>query len=224
METLELTGMKRCFILSLLLWLAAVGYGQVDSVPMQQSLPSDSLFYRDAAKEVPEYYFDDSVYYYYYDSAYYEDEPVQAPNINPIYYFGSPFSAHFAELKFFAGIGDRGFGIDYAYLPEVWGFHVNGMVGRAGYWVSAGGDLRLSKPWSKADWHCYGSVGVSGGDNPLRPTLEAGVRVAAVEHDGKFCITSGTLGVMTNFQGVFVTVGFGLSICVLASAAVFLAL
>ena len=53
-----------------------------------------------------------------YDSVVYS-----APRRNPIYYFGSPFCEHFAELRVGYGDGSLGLGLNYTYLPEVWGAH-----------------------------------------------------------------------------------------------------
>ena len=83
------------------------------------------------------------------DTAYSEDD-YEAPNINPIYYFGSPFSEHFLEAKGFLGIYDIGAGISYAYLPEVWGFNASAYVHNT-LWVLGGPVYRLSKPWNDTD-------------------------------------------------------------------------
>ena len=49
------------------------------------------------------------------------------------------------------------------------------------------------------------------------PSLEAGIRWASPEGMRGFCYSSGTLGVMTNFDGVYVTFGLGLSVGTLFS-------
>lgn len=191
-------------LLLIIAWLAAAftAAAQVDSLP-QQPLPNDSLFYDYAAEET-----------------------FQKPNKNPIYYFGSPFCEHFAEVRFIASTDDFAVGADYAYLPEVWGFHVCAMVGKKYNWLMAGADYRLSKPWSNVDLHLYGSLGVAQSEywKYVRPALEAGVRVGAAEQLGRLCLTSGTLGLLTTGDNLYVTVGFGLTISVLASSALILAI
>ena len=46
----------------------------------------------------------------------------------------------------------------------------------------------------------------------IYPTLEAGVRLASPDGSGKFCMTSASVGVLTDFHSVYVTMGFGISI------------
>ena len=143
-----------------------------------------------------------------------------APKVNPIRYFGSPFCNHFAEIRLFTGLYDAGVGLDYTYLPEIWGFNLAGNVGYANLWLSGGAAYRLSKPWSRYDWHLYGNVGVcceDGSFRHVRPSLEAGIRWASPEGMRGFCYSSGTLGVMTNFDGLYVTFGLGLSVGTLFS-------
>ena len=138
-----------------------------------------------------------------------------APKRNPIYYFGNPFNDHFAEIKLFAGPYDAGVGIDYTYLPEVWGINASGHIGYANLWLSSGASYRLSKPWSDSDWHLYGNAGIcceDGSFRHIRPTLEAGIRWASPNGLNHFCYSSGTLGAMTNFDGVYFTFGMGLSL------------
>lgn len=149
----------------------------------------------------------------------------QAPNINPIYYFGSPFCEHFVEIK--AGLCNRGYllGINYTYLPEVWGGHLTGYLGDQSLWILAGPEYRLSKPWSKIDLQLYGSVGVGRGYGEafsFRPATEVGVRLAASENGSRFCYSSGTVGVMTDFDRMFVTVGFSISISLLLTTLIVL--
>ena len=146
------------------------------------------------------------------DTLYSEDE-YQAPNINPIYYFGNPFSEHFAEAKAFVGIEDIGVGLSYAYLPEVWGFNLSAYAHNT-LWVLGGPCYRLSKPWSDYDWHLFGSLGINYDEDfaTLRPAMEVGVRANFFDIGGKFCMNSASLGVMTNFDGTYVTVGASLSI------------
>ena len=207
--------MKKLLILLLLLTPFAVIRAQVDStvatsveeavMPVQvhtdsvadTNIPADARAYDEEA-----------------------DEGYRNPNKNPIYYFGSPFCEHFCEIQYVAGKGEIGIGIDYAYVPEVWGFHVSGYLGISNWWVAPGVDFRLSKPWNQKDWHLYGSAGVCiphGDTNPIRPLAEVGVRYAGDGTWGNFCMRSAKVGVMTNFDGVFVTFGFSLSISLLAT-------
>lgn len=155
----------------------------------------------------------------------YSDEEYQMPNINPIYYFGSPFCDHFFEVKGFVGIDDLGLGINYTYLPEVWGGHVTGYALNT-LWVMAGTDYRLSKPWNEFDWHLYGSVGVFyDGDFAIwHPAMEIGVRIASAANAnvGNFCFNSGTLGLMTNFDGVYLTIGASISLSAIFAACLLL--
>jgi hypothetical protein len=176
--------MKKALIIGLLLWGLAPLRAQTDSV----------------SATVP------------YDTAYSEDE-YQAPNINPIYYFGSPFSDHFAEAKIFLGTMDVGAGLSYAYLPEVWGFNLSAYAHNT-LWVLAGAEYRLSKPWNKHDWHLFGSAGINYDEDfaTTRPAMEVGVRATFWDTGTKFCTNSASLGVMTDFDGVYVTVGASLSL------------
>ena len=180
--------MKRILIIGVLLWgLAAPLRAQTDSV----SVPVTN------------------------DTAYSEDE-YQAPNINPIYYFGSPFSEHFAEAKIFLGTMDVGAGLSYAYIPEVWGFNLSAYAHDM-LWVLAGPEYRFSKPWKEHDWHLFGSVGINydGDFNEIRPAMEVGVRATFFDTGNKFCTNSASLGVMTDFDGVYVTIGASLSLSVI---------
>ena len=143
----------------------------------------------------------------------YDDEDYQEPNINPIYYFGSPFCEHFAEAKAFLGIGDVGAGLSYAYLPEVWGFNLSAYAHNT-LWVLAGPEYRLSKPWNEHDWHLFGSVGINYDEDfaTVRPAMEVGVRTTFFNTEGKFCINSASLGLLTDFDGTYLTVGASLSL------------
>ncbi len=154
----------------------------------------------------------------------------KTPNRNPIYYFGSPFASHFAELNFMLGSNDLGTGLTYTYLPEVWGGHITGMVGFTGRWLMAGGDYRFAKPWSRADWHLYGSLGYRYGSLNgtilstasldhigYRPAMEVGIRLGGIPSRGSFCMNSAKLGLLTDFQNVYVTIGFSASIAIMAS-------
>ena len=169
------------------------------------------------------------------DTSRYEEVQYKAPNRNPIYYFGSPFAHHFAEVDFLLGLNDLGIGFTYTYLPEVWGGHITGIAGFCARWLMVGTDYRLSKPWNKSDWHLYGSLGYRHGtkDRTLManaprnnigfgPAMEVGVRVGRVPSHGTFCLTSANLGLLTDFQNVYVTLGFSCTMAVLASAFIFL--
>lgn len=164
------------------------------------------------------------------DTSYFEEPQYRAPNRNPIYYFGSPFASHFAELNIMLGREDLGVGLTYTYLPEVWGSHITGMIGLGARWLMVGTDYRLSKPWNKRDWQLYGSLGYRHGtlDRTLlsaasaenigySPAMELGIRVGKIPSWGSFCMTSASLGVLTDFQNVYVTLGFSTSMALLAS-------
>lgn len=185
-------------LLLIIAWLSAAltAAAQVDSIP-PQLLPDDSLYYDSAAEEV-----------------------FRAPNKNPIYYFGSPFCEHFAELKFLAGIDDLAFGANYTYLPEVWGFHVSAMKGMYYNYLLAGAEYRLSKPWNEIDCHLYGSLGAcwDGRGEYLRPALEVGLRGCEPEQWGKFCLLHGTLGVLTTGDTWYLTLGCSLTISAMSAA------
>lgn len=189
-------------LLLIMAWLAAAVTAAAQVEPAQQ-LPDDSLYYDAAAEEV-----------------------YQQPRINPIYYFGSPFCEHFSELRFLVGIEDMGLGFDYAYLPEVWGFHVSAIFGGYNEYFLAGADYRLSKPWDNADWHLYGSLGACLGNHGdyLRPALEVGLRAASPIQQGRFCFTSGTLGVLTTGDTWYLTIGCSLTISIMAAAGLMLAI
>ena len=161
------------------------------------------------------------------DTLFYDDTvEYSAPKKNPIYYFGSPFCEHFLELRYTSGDDGLGLGAMYSYLPEVWGFNVSAfMMDYNYYWLSGGAAYRLSKPWSHFDWHLYGNAGLSYDNSAihrLHPTLEMGIRCASADGMGQFCITSGTLGVMTNFDGMYLTFGIGLSLTTALSLLLFL--
>ena len=145
----------------------------------------------------------------------------QAPRVNPLRLFGSPFCEHFGEVKYSLGRGGLGIGFGYTYLPELWGFHLMGYLSDRSFTCMAGAGYRLSRPWQDIDWQLYGGVGLRYRDymnGELRPAAEVGVRVAGDNPYGKFCMTSGTLGLMTDGRQVYLTVGFGITICVVASS------
>lgn len=162
--------------------------------------------------------YDTATYYYYYDSAYHPQALVQAPNRNPIYYFDSPFCDHFLELKNLFSRGAFGWGLSYTYLPEVWGGNLS-FVSGSDYltkssltYLSAGCNYRLSRPWWTVDLQLVGDVGVLASNNFswIRPTLEAGCRLSWGEGFGRFSLNSISLGVMTDFNGIYGTVGLSL--------------
>ena len=119
-------------------------------------------------------------------------------------------------MKLFFGFDDIGLGVNYTYLPEVWGGHVTGYVLNT-IWVLGGPDYRLSKPWNDIDWHLYGSVGFcyNSDYDRLHPAMEMGFRIASPTGSGKFSINSATFGAMTNFESVYVTLGLSISLCTL---------
>jgi len=171
------------------------------------------------------------------DTSYYEEVTYRAPNRNPIYYFGSPFANHFAELNFMLGGTDLGIGLTYTYLPEVWGAHVSGITSFTARWLMVGADYRVSKPWTKNDWHLFSSFGYRHGtynralmasaskDNiGFGPAMEVGVRVGRIPDWGSFCMTSASLGVLTDFRNVYISLGFSASVAILASSFLFLGL
>lgn len=164
------------------------------------------------------------------DTSAYEDVAYRAPNRNPIYYFGSPFAAHFAEVDFLLGSDDLGIGATYTCLPEVWGGHITGITGFTARWLMVGADYRLSKPWNKVDWHLYGSLGYRHGTRNgnflsevphssliYRPALGVGVRMSGVPTRGSFCMESASLGLLTDFQNFYATIGISASLTVLLS-------
>lgn len=151
----------------------------------------------------------------------YEEIVYQAPNVNPIYLFGSPFCEHFAELGFLLGIEDQGIGLTYAYLPEVWGGHATAYMGYETLWLMGGADYRMSKPWSKCDVHLCGSAGVCCMDRSfgqMRPAAGLGLRVSEPADRGRLSLVSGNVGVVTDFNTYYLTLGFSLSLAALASA------
>lgn len=196
--------MKRLFTTLTLLLLAATGWAQNDSTITSGIAQDDTSAY--------------------WETAY------SAPNRNPIYYFGSPFANHFVEVDFLINRNDLGIGATYAYLPEVWGGHITGIVGFASRWLMVGADYRLSKPWNKADWHLYGSLGYRHGTSNgdflsavphsnlvYRPALGVGIRLSCIPTRGSFCMESASLGMLTDFHTQYVTVGISVSLAALLS-------
>lgn len=160
-----------------------------------------------------------------YDSVEYE---YCATNRNPLYLFGSPFSSHFAEIKYMGTIKEFGAGVTYTYLPEVTGWNVYGAWSPSSYWLGGGMSYRLSKPWSIQDWHTYANVGIRNIVDPgigtgVRPTLEMGLRWAKGEDVSGFSFSSGSLSLLTDFHQMYITINFGLLIGILASAGILMA-
>lgn len=164
--------------------------------------------------------------------SYYESVPYKAPNRNPLYYFGSPFAEHFAEIDFILGSADLGIGFTYTYLPEVWGGHITGRTGYENDWLMAGADYRLSKPWSRIDGHLYASAGcrIQTYQHPhttvpkYAPALEAGIRIGSIPSFSKFCMTSAKVGVLTDFQDAYLTLGLSISLTAMASSLILLSI
>lgn len=150
----------------------------------------------------------------------YDTVQYSAPKVNPIRYFGSPFCQHFSDVKLLAGSDDFGVGLTYSYLPELWGFGLTGYIGISNLWLGGGALYRLSRPWSRYDWHLYANGGIRCADGrfaEVRPTLEAGIRMAAPTGLRSFCYSSGSLGVLTDFQGVYATIGLSVTLSTLFS-------
>lgn len=222
-----MTNYKKTLLLALLLAITAVTQAQVDSIDVSAIAKDDT-----AAFKMQDYNINaDAIAI---DDTAYEEEGYSATYRNPIYYFGNPFCAHFAECRF--TIGEAfGLGVSYTYLPEVWGIHAT--VGTflridhdlhcSNLMLSVGPDYRLSKPWSLYDFHFFGSIGIRCLDRdktiPARPTLEVGAQMSHAGNPGGFCFNSGSLSLLTDFQHFYVTLGVSLSLSVIASSLVILA-
>lgn len=153
-------------------------------------------------------------------AATYDTVEYHAPKKNPILYFGSPFCEHFAEFRLLFGQEDMGIGLMYSYLPELWGFNLTGTVGFDNLWLSAGAAYRLSKPWSSYDWHLFANAGVRCPDGQfmhIAPTLEAGLRMSAPTGMWSFSYSSGSVSVLTDFSGVYFTLGLSVTLSTLFS-------
>lgn len=222
--------MKKTLIAILLLASVSVTWAQVDSIDVSAIAKDDT-----AALSVPDASLDISAIAID-DTGNYEFENYSSPLRNPIYYFGNPFASHFASTRFMIG-KTFGFGFEYAYIPEVWGFQVSAgtilrinndiSISCSNLLLSAGADYRLSKPWSEYDFHLFGCVGISCLDRDKaapRPTLEAGIRMAGTNAIKDFCINSGSLSIMTDFQTYYVTLGVSLALSTVTAAFLFLAL
>lgn len=154
------------------------------------------------------------------DSAYCDYE-YSASKYNPLKYFGSPFAVHFGEVKYIIGKKEMSYGINYANIPELWGWHIWSAISNKRSWVTAGADYRLSKPWSKYDCSTFGSLGINitNGINPnYKPTFEIGFRIAEGETAGKFNFFSGTMSLITDGQNFYVSIGMSLVIGVLGTS------
>lgn len=222
--------MKKILIAILLLATVSVTWAQVDSIDVSAIAKDDT-----AALTVPDESIDISAIATD-DTGNYEFENYSSPLRNPIYYFGNPFGSYFASTRFLIGKA-FGFGFEYAYIPEVWGFQVTaGTLVRIGndnrfscsnLMLSAGADYRLSKPWSQFDFHLFGCVGINCLDRDKsapRPTLEAGIRMASPDSLEGLCINSGSLSILTDFQTYYVTFGVSLALSTVAAAFLLLAL
>ena len=152
-------------------------------------------------------------------------EPVayRTPNKNPIYYFGSPFASHFFETPIMIGGYhhdlDIGIGLNYTYLPEVWGWNIATYASINAGWYMAGADYRLSKPWNATDWQLYGDIGVRHFhfpyDREYAPVLAAGIRMSDISRF-KFGLSSATMGIMTDFHYTYFTFGISLTMLFLS--------
>lgn len=152
------------------------------------------------------------------DTGYYEEVDYHSPSRNPIYYFGSPFADHFFEAKMLLGIYDVALGLNYTYLPEVWGGHLSILYGIEHTWITGGAEYRLAKPWSTYDWHLYGGLGVAMGrrETHSAPAIEAGIRMAAPAEDDRFSLLSGTMGVMTTGREWYFTFSISATLAIIA--------
>lgn len=161
------------------------------------------------------------------DTLMYEDAEISVPRKNAIYYFGSPFCEHFAEMKLALGYkGGAGVGVTYAYVPEVWGANATFISTSPGIAFLGGCNYRLSKPWTQFDWQAYGDIGFcynrqSTNSSHFSPAMEAGIRCAGT-NDSKFCYTSGSVGILTDFQNVYFTCGVSISLTLFVSAFILL--
>lgn len=150
------------------------------------------------------------------------DEPMvyRTPSKNPLRYFGSPFAAHFFETPFMIGGYDHdldvGIGLNYTYLPEVWGFNISTYGSINAGWYLAGADYRLSKPWNHIDWQLYGNVGFRHShftfdDRPFAPALAVGARMNDANRFN-FGLTSVTMGMLTDFRYTYFTLGVSITL------------
>lgn len=169
-----------------------------------------------------------------------EDYDYQLPVRNPIALFGSPFSVHFAEVNFLASTSGFGAGASYTYLPELWGAHLMSYYANDAVGFAAGATYRIANFMAKNDWHAYAGIGfqhnllhnrpinpttgVPIGHNHYNPVFEAGIRVASGNEVGSFSFMSGSLGMMTDFQHTYITLGLSISISVIAAPFLLMAL
>lgn len=159
------------------------------------------------------------------DSTFYADQEYTQPNVNPTKLFGNNFCSHFAEVLLLGSTQGFGAGVDYAYNDEVWGVHASVLGHPLGAMAMVGPDFRFSKPWGKTDWHVSGSAGAMRyTDGKYAPLLGAGLRWAPSRERGKFCFTSTSVNVFTDFQHIYATVGFGVTIGIFASSLLLLGL
>ncbi|MBR1516541.1 MAG: hypothetical protein IJ620_00130 [Bacteroidales bacterium] len=176
----------------------------VDSLDLDESgIAVDSLDFDESGIAIEDVDYDQFV----------EPDSMRAGKRNPIYYFGHDFSTIFVEVSTLLGSRDRAIGLSVAYVPEVWGGYIMGHDGIHYRWLSGGAEYRLSSPWDRVDWHCYGGVAIGRGVGG-----EVGLRVAtnAEVNHGKFATISGSVGLRAMSGGIFVT--GGLSVALAAGA------
>lgn len=200
--------MKHLIIILGLILASTQLWAQVDSVQAKSmEMASDSAFMQQAAQD--------------YEDPSLEEPEYRTPRRNVIYYFGSSFAEHFADVKCMIGADDVGIGLNYTFIPEVWGFNVTGYDCFDSRWALIGFNYRLSKPWQTCDWQVYGDLGMGYYHNPymgpgLVPALEAGIRLGRSSNRA-FGHYSGTLGVLTDLHQTYVTFGLSLTLTTLAS-------
>lgn len=229
----------------LLILTVAQMWAQSDTVRIESQMVSDSAFMKNAAQDDTQYYarpgygpysrstepraglkpvsdsavLDDATQ----DADQYYEEPLvySKPQRNALAYFGSSFAEHFLDVKCMVGADDVGIGLNYTFIPEIWGFNLTAYDCFDSQWALAGFNYRLSKPWNRCDWQLYGDLGVGYYDNPYigigyTPAIEAGVRLSGSNgrHFGHY---SGTIGVLTDMQRTYFTFGVSISLTFLAS-------
>lgn len=137
-------------------------------------------------------------------------------NINPIYYFGHDFCSSFFEIKTIATYGDIGIGFTFANVPEVWGWYVSPVYSIASGWLTGGAVLRVAQPNSNTDFHLYAGTGLAYCDDHFHtlPTWEVGLRFAAPDgyRSGALSLMSGSIGLLSNFETTYVTLGLSLEL------------
>lgn len=212
--------MKKTVAILLFAFIGMISWGQSDSTALipkydsvakatPGSLPSDSLFLNARAQDSTALSTQEEVSY-------------RLPGKNPIYYFGSPFASHFFEIPVLIGVDNKdfdiGIGINYSYVPEVWGFNIQAMTSLEANWYMVGAIYRLSKPWNSFDWQVFGNVGLRHAhplyrdDYTYLPTLSVGIRLAEPLLPIFLSSTNYSLSALTDFQRIYLM--FGISIFV----------